>query len=396
MKSQSISITNKRERIAQLVWLLITLFCAIQSLISHRYNNYLIFENTFRNLLEQRSLYALYPSLHADSNHYGPVFSLFISPFAVLPNALGLILWDVFNYFILYKAIKSIPVTKHWLIYLVAIPCLVSSMLSEQFNPTAAALILFSYTFLNKNNGFWSAFFIILGTLIKLYGIVGLGFFFFVKNKKQFIAYLAFWTLILFILPMAFSSVDFVLRSYQEWFISLSHKNESNLIAATQDLSIMGFIRKLLNNPYLPNTVFLVLGCLTFSFPYFNFKAFKWPKFRLYIVSSVLLFPVLFSTGAEDCTYIIAIIGVGIWYLLSEQRLWEKLLLATTVLFSCNLPMLLFPKISHEYPMLITMLCVPFFIVWLLIIYQATNLKEGDLRLGILQNSDNTNEQKTA
>lgn len=93
----SIFIFDKNDRnkkIAFAVWMLITLFCTVQSLATHRYNNFLIFENTVENLFQQQSFYLSYPNIHFDVNHYGPIFSVFFMPFAALPKALGLIFWN--------------------------------------------------------------------------------------------------------------------------------------------------------------------------------------------------------------------------------------------------------------------------------------------------------------
>lgn len=375
LKPFSIDQLDQKKKIALLVWVAITIFCVLQSIITHRYNNYLIFENTFRNLVHQQSLYAAYPLYHFDGNHYGPIFSVFIIPFAMLPNTVGFLIWNLFNCFILFVAIESIPIKNKPAIYYIALPCLISASLSQQFNPAAAAFIILSYTQLNKQKGFWSAMFIMLGTFIKLYGIVGLAFFFFVKDKKQFVLYLVFWALIMFTLPMLFSSPSFIIQSYQEWFTSLVHKNASNITGLTIDISIMGFIRTMFTDHQISNIIFLGVGCLIFSLPYLNFKAYQLKQFQLYILASVLLFPVLFSTGSEDCTYIIAIGGVGIWYVLSKRGFIERSLLAVTLLLACNFPLVLFPRIADQYPSLYTMLSVPFFVVWLFIIYQASQQK---------------------
>lgn len=373
LKPFSIDHLDQKRRVALLIWVAITIFCVLQSIVTHRYNNYLIFENTFRNLVHQQSFYAAYPLYHFDGNHYGPIFSVFIIPFAMLPNTVGFLVWNLFNCFVLFKAIETIPVKSHIPLYYIALPCLISASLSQQFNPAAAAFIILSYTQLNKQKGFWSAMLIMLGTFIKLYGIVGLAFFFFVKDKKHFILYLLFWALVMFALPMLFSSPSFIIHSYKEWYVSLVHKNASNIASPTIDISIMGFIRTLFIGHQIPNTVFLCIGCAIFSLPYLNFSAYKLRKFQLYILSSILLFPVLFSTGSEDCTYIIAIAGVGIWYVLSKQGILEQCLLGITLLFACNLPLVLFPSIADLHPSLYTMLSVPFFIVWLCVIYQACN-----------------------
>ena len=362
---------DQKKRLAFALWLLIAVFCVIQSLITHRYNNYLIFENTCRNLINQTSFYAGYPMYHFDANHYGPIFSVFFMPFAALPNALGFMAWNLFNTIVLFKAIETIPIKDKLPLFFVAIPCIASATLSQQFNPASGAFIILSYTLLNKNKGFWSAMFIALGTFIKLYGIVGLAFFFFVKDKKRFVAYLLLWSAIFFFLPMLFSSPDFIINSYKEWAISLIHKNASNIVQNNLDISIMGFIRSIYVNHNLPNTVFLIAGMALFGLPYLNFKAYQKEVFQVLILGSTLMFPVLFSTGTEDCTYIIAVSAVGIWYVLGEKKQWKTWLLWITIVLTCNFPLLLFPKISTAYPVLLTIMSVPFFLIWLFILYKA-------------------------
>ncbi|TDO20184.1 uncharacterized protein DUF2029 [Pedobacter duraquae] len=359
------------------LWMLVTLIFVVQSLVTHRYNNYLIFENTFRNLLLQQSLYAEYPTYHGDVNHYGPVFSILIAPFALLNNSLGLLLWNIFNCVVLFKAIGSLPLKSNdkLLIGYIAIPCLVASMLNQQFNAAAAAFIILSYTMLNKDKGIWSALFIALGTFVKLYGVVGLAFFFFVKDKPRFIGALILWSLLLFSLPICFSSLSFVLHSYADWEASLTEKNISNILGAASDISIMGFFRNLLSGLTISNAFFLGIGCLLFLVPYVNIKAYKIRDFQLIILASALLFPVLFSTGSEDCTYIIAIPAVGIWYILEQNRKLKRYILPLTMIFACDFPLLFFPKFSNDYPIVLAMISVPFFIVWIRLLYLAVLLK---------------------
>jgi hypothetical protein len=358
-----------------ITWCITGIFCAFQAVISYRFNNYFIYENTFRNLINQSSFYASYPTHHFDVNHYGPIFGVFFMPFALLPNVIGLFLWDLFNIIILFKAIERIPIKNKNLIYLISIPCLVSSSLSEQLNPTVGAFIILSYTLLNKDKGIWATLLIVLGTFIKLYGIVGLAFFFFVKDKKRFIVYLFMWAVVLFILPMLFSSPSFIINSYKEWAISLIEKNEGNMLSPTIDISIMGFVRAIFVGKEIPNIIFLIIGVVIFAIPYLNFKAFANQKFQIHILASALMFPVLFSSSSEDCTYIIAITGVGLWYLFTEKRIWKTCLLGLTIIFSFNFPLLLFSGIANENPILLSIMSLPFFIVWLFIIIDAYQLK---------------------
>jgi len=364
----------QQNRFVLFLWVFVTLIFVIDSLVTHRLNNYLIFENTFRNLLHERSLYAPYPAFHDDANHYGPIFSVLIAPFALLPNSIGLLCWNLFNCFLLFKAIQTLPLShdKKVIIGYIAIPCLIESMLNQQFNAGAAALIILSFTQLNKGNNIWTAFFIVLGTFIKLYGIVGLVFFFFIKKKPQFILWLIIWSVVILAAPMLFASPGFVLHSYLDWKASLIGKNEINVIGGGIDISIMGFFRRILNQPEIPNMLFLSLGALLFMLPFVRIGRFSKPKFQLLVLASVLLFPVLFSTGAEDCTFIISIVGVGIWYVYENNRAMKKVLLPVLLVIACNFPLLLFPVYAKAHPLSLAIISLPYFLVWLRIIYNAT------------------------
>jgi len=362
-------------RFVLFLWILITLIFVVDSWITNRYNNYLIFENTFRNLLHERSLYATYPAYHDDANHYGPIFSMLIAPFAIFHNWIGLLLWNFFNCFLLFKAIQTLPLTEDQKIIIgyIAIPCLIESMLNQQFNAGAGALMILSYTLVNKDKGIWSALCIVLGTFIKLYGIVGLVFFFFAKKKPAFILWLILWSVVIFLLPMLLVSPAYVAQCYIDWKNSLVGKNMVNVLGGGIDISIMGFFRELFNEKKIPNFLFLSLGSILFILPFINITLFKKRKFQLMTLSSVMIFPILFSTGAEDCTFIISIVGVGVWYVKESNEAMKKVLLPILLLITCNFPLLLFPVFAKSHPLSLAIISLPYFLVWLRIIYMATN-----------------------
>ena len=73
------------------------------------YNNYKIFKNVYFHSIEKLPLYNEYPLEYFDHNHYGPVFSLLIATFAILPDYLGIPFWGLFNAGILAWAITQLP-----------------------------------------------------------------------------------------------------------------------------------------------------------------------------------------------------------------------------------------------------------------------------------------------
>ena len=352
------------------------------------YNNYLIFKNVFWHTWEQRNLYLEYPELYFDSNHYGIFFSLLIAPFAILPDALGGILWNLANAGLLVYAFSKLPFSsekKAWLGWL----CLqeyLTAALSFQFNVGLVALIILSAVYIYERKEVQSAMAILVGLFVKIYGIVGLSSFFFVKNKKRFIGSLILGTFLFLVLPMFISSVEFGVQSYVDWYQSLAEKNMSNQVLYNrQDFSLMGIIRRVLGNPNISNFIFLVPGILVFGLPYLRFKQYQYLPFQMMILASTLLFLVLFSSGSESPTYIIAVIGVMIWFLIKSNRSkWDIGLLIFVMILTCFGSSDLFPRyIKQEYIVKYSLKALPCSLVWFKVIYELITSdfeKDYDLR----------------
>ena len=373
-------IFNNRKLIIS-IWVLLALVSAIKQYLRGNHNNYLIFKNVFYHTLEQKSLYTTYPDLYFDHNHYGPIFSLFIAPFAILPDAVGMVLWCVFNAVILVYAISQnkLEANKIHLILWICAHEFLTAILGQQFNPIMTSIIILSYVLIEKEKDFWSACLIILGTFIKLYGIVGLAFFFFSKNKLKFIGSLIFWSVVFFILPMAISSPEFIINSYSEWFARLVEKNNENAsLTSMQDISIMGMFRKVLNMPHLSNLLFLLPGILLFGLPYLRFSMFSDKKFQLLLLSSVLIFTVIFSSGSESPTYIIAFAGVAIWFVIQEEKTkWTWFLFIFAMILTSFSPSDLIPKFLREtYVKPYALKALPCILIWFQIIYELMTIKK--------------------
>lgn len=339
------------------------------------YNNYLLFKNVFWHTWEQKNLYLQYPDLYFDSNHYGVFFSLIIVPFAILPDWLGMSLWNLTNAGLLVFAFSKLPfssVKKSWLAWL----CLqeyITAAVSVQFNVGLTALLVLSAVYIHERKETQSAIAILIGFFVKIYGIVGLSSFFFIKNKIRFILSMILGSILFFILPMTISSVDFGVQSYWDWYQSLSEKNLSNQVLGNrQDFSLMGIVRRILGNAEISNLVFIIPGLVAFGLPYLRFRQYKHLAFQIMILASTLLFLVLFSSGSESPTYIIAVTGVMIWFLMQKEptKIDVGLLVFVIVLTSFGFSDL-FPRyIKEEYIIKYSLKALPCCLVWFKIIYE--------------------------
>lgn len=344
------------------------------------YNNYKIFKHTFLHSLNEKPLFMEYPEEYEDSNHYGPLFALVIAPFAILPDALGTSLWNIGNALILCYGFYSLPLSlrSRSIIALLCAHEALIAMLSFQFNVGLTGLIMLSFSYLHKEKEVKSAFAIVVGTLIKLYGIVGLAFFFFSKNKLKFILSGFIVFAFLFILPAILSSSDFIIKSYSDWFMGLKEKNMQNVsLSSMQDISFMGIVRRLMHDATIPNLPFSIGGLFLFFLPYARISQYQYTTYRLMLLASVLIFTVIFSSGSESPTYIIAFAGVSIWFMVqaSPKSRWVIFLFVFAFLLTSLSPSDLFPKsIRDNYIKPYSLKALPCVLVWFTIIYQMLTI----------------------
>jgi len=337
-------------------------------------NNYLIFKYVYYHMLEQVNLYTFNPELYGDCNHYGPVFALLIAPFTYLPEWISPPLISILIAASLCIAIYHLPID--WrlkvIIYIITANDMFITTLAFQTNPLITALIIGSFIMIKKEKDFWAACFIMLGFFIKLYGIVGLAFFFFSKNKIRFIYSLAIWGIVFFVLPMFISSPSFVVQSYSDWHDLLAYKNVEKAYSLLEDISVMGMMRRISGDRDLSNLIVILPAICLFLLQYLKVKLYDNLSYQLAILASALLFTVLFSSGSESPTYIIAMVGVAIWFVIQKEPYSKYIifLLIYTIIFSSMSTSDLLPLDIRRFIKQYALKALPGFVVWLTLIVQ--------------------------
>lgn len=380
-------IFNKEVPVVVIIWFAFAIIASVVQVLRPAYNNYLIYKGVFWHTLHQQNLYVRYPTEYFDTNHYGPVFSLLIAPFALLPDKPGAIIWGILNAAVLLYAIYRLPFTQRQQLMIAAIAAIemMTSTHNLQVNPLFTAWVLFAFLLVEKEKDFWAALFIALGFFVKLYGIAALLFFVFSRHKIQFILSFLFWCVVLFCLPMLISSPRFIIQSYVDWYHSLMEKNAQNTFSLMQNISVMGMIRKIGHWTTFNDLYVLILAALLIAAPLLRFKQYTAKEFRLSYLAIVLISVVIFSTSAESATYVIAMVGAGVWYVLN-QHLGKPIIF--TLIFVLTLTSLsstdLFPKyLQAHYVRVFALKALPCFIIWLWLIQNVAFknfLKENKLQ----------------
>ena len=349
------------------LWLLLGVLAAVMKMHSH--NNFLVFRGSFWHAWQGLPLYAEYPQEYWDINHYGPLFSLVIAPFAVVPEWLGLLMWCIALSLGLYVAVRRSLLTSGQQLFVLWFCAheLLTALYMQQFNIAVAAIIVGAFFLIEKERDATAAFLIVLGTLVKIYGIVGLAFFFFSKHKVRFIGALALWGAVLFVVPMVLSSPDYVVGQYQAWFADLVSKNSENAESLMQNISLLGMTHRVTGLQF--SDLWLILpGLLMFAIPYLRISQYQYAAFRQTLLASVLMFTVLFSTGSESSGYIIALVGVVIWYTAApwQRTRWDVALMVFVFVLTSLSPSDLFPAyLRKEWVQPYALKALPVTIVWI-------------------------------
>lgn len=370
-------------RFITILWFALALATVVQNVwIAGKFNNYLIFDGVFWHTFKQLPLYLPYPDEYFDTNHYGILFSAIIAPFALLPKWIGCTLWIMANAAFLYWAIRQLPLSKKAIIavLLIAAHDMYTAAAMQQFNISVIALLVGAFVFIERRQSHWATLFIVIGTLTKLYGIVGLAFFFFAKDKWRFIWSGLFWLITLFCLPMLYSSPDYVVSQYFDWYASLAEKNVSNLNTTTynlQNLSLLGFLQR--TGIYNNNSIVILIGLGLFALPYLRIRQYKNLNFRLLLLASVSIFLCLFSTGTENSTYVVAYVGIGIWFMVSELHPKLKITLLVLAMLGSLSPTDLFKPLKEPYIIRYSLRAVPVMLIWLAIIYEQLSCQSSDI-----------------
>ena len=343
-----------------------------------QYNNYIIFKNSFFHLLSQLNLYSTYSNEQYDLFKYTPSFALFFGLFTLLPNALGLFIWNLLNVALpilgfsqllgLNKKTKPL-----WLLLL--IPEMLTSVLNSQSNGLILGLMLLSLAAIQRENTLKAVVFICITGFIKIFGIALFAVFLLYPNQLKKAILQAFVVLlILFGLPLIVTSFDTLRQQYFNYFDLL--KNDGNTFVK---YSVMAWLNTWFNFNIGKNII-LLIGLIIQLIPLF-FQSDYLRKNRIIYGFSWMIWVVIFNHMAESATYIIAV-GAIMAYLALKDKLSIFHFIALFLLFFFTElgPSDLYPKYLRIWIVDTAQLKVfPCIVLWLMIFFEI--IKFDNIRL---------------
>lgn len=276
------------------------------------YNNYLIFAKPFFNLLAGNNLYLEYPEQYQDTYKYSPTFALFMGVFAVLPNWLGLLGWNLLNTAVLYTAGRRLfPDASRGLTFLLLIVVdMMTALHNAQANCLLIGLMLWVYINLEKGRPAWAGLCVALAFFIKIYGAgIGLLFLLYPAYTVRGVFWGILFGALLAFAPLLVTPWATFQMQYQGWFDIVRES------ATAVQFSIMGWLTAWfgLNVPKGPiQAAGLALLILPLAL-YWRYRTEA--EFRGMYVALIPIFVVVFNQMAESPTFVIPVAGFLFWWL---------------------------------------------------------------------------------
>ncbi|MBL7928332.1 MAG: DUF2029 domain-containing protein [Bacteroidia bacterium] len=281
-----------------------------------RYNNYLIFKESFTNLKNGVNMYVPHPEQHYDLYKYSPSFAVLFAPFGWLNDTAGLILWNLLNALPLLLAVFLIPYDgdkkKIYVLWFIVLE-LMTNMQNSQSNGLIAALLIGAFVSFERHNNMLAALFIILSVYIKVFGLLMAVMFMVYEKRQQFMLWFAAWGIIIFMLPLLFTSSQGYIIQMEGWMHLLRSDH-----GISDGISVFGIMHSWFGIVHLKGAI-LIFGLLLMLLPILFIRHFISFRFRLWYFTSLLVWLVIFNHRAESPTYIIATAGAALWYFQKDQ-----------------------------------------------------------------------------
>lgn len=308
------------------------------------YNNFIIFRNSFLNLVQHRDLYGWHLEQQWDLYKYSPSFAVLMAPFAFLPVPVGLVLWSLLNTVPLIVAIRMLPLdatASRSIVYVVLVE-LVTSIQSAQSNGLVAALFLLSFVMLERRRLDLAALFAVLNVSIKLLGLAGFLLFLFYPRKWKAALWALAWLVLVAALPLLFVTPGELSAILVKWF-QLLHEDT----ARANPMSVYGWLAVWFHF-VPPRALVLAAGVVLLCLPLARVNLYAERSFRLLVLASLLIWVVIFNHKAESPTFIVAMCGVAIWFFASPPSLANRILLLIAFVFVSLSPTDIFPAIARH------------------------------------------------
>ena len=295
-------------------------------------NNFLIFRSAYDHLLTGADMYALHPREHLDLFKYSPTFALAFAPFRALSYAPALLAWNLLNVLLIYAGLRLVLDAPERLpaLQLTAIG-LVTTLDGTQSNGLVAATILLAFAALERKRLGLAATAIASGIMIKIFPAAALALAAPRHDRVKFAFVFAGVFALMVAAPLMVTSLPTLIDQYRSWYAM------GAVDALDRGASVMRLLHVIFGYDG-PNWPVQLAGTLILLLP---LARGQWSdaRHRKLFLASLLVYAVIFNHKAEQPSFVIALVGVAVWYALRSRSVLRDVLAGTVIL--ATVPMFL-------------------------------------------------------
>ena len=144
----------------------------------------------------------------------------------------------------------------------------------------------------------------------------------------------------------------------------------------SQGLSVIGWLQAWFG--IQANKMLTALtGAAIFLLPFIRRRCYDHYNFRLLALSSMLIWMVIFNHKAESPTFIIALVGISIWFFMRPRQWWDIALFISAFVLTTLSPTDIFPPfLKKNFFEPYVLKAVPCILIWLRIVYEMIRFRD--------------------
>jgi hypothetical protein len=297
-------------------------------------NNFVIFRWSFLNLASGHDMYAAQPQHHTDLYKYSPSFAVLFAPFALIPFAISLALWDALNALLLFYAVDRLLPRRQAAIAIALIYFeMLRSMQRSQSNALVTALVILAYLAFEQRRQLGAAFSIAIGAAVKIFPLAALALAIFYPRRTRFALCMLVAMAVVLALPLLVVSPAELAAQYQSW----------RAVEAVDALSVGGGgggglyggvmqQLRLIFGVSWPNWPVQLVGTVLLMLPLARWRNWAFAEFRLRFLCALLVYMVIFNHQSESPSFVIAVTGIAIWFVTTPRTWWHTTVMVLTIL----------------------------------------------------------------
>lgn len=297
-------------------------------------NNFLIFRWSFLNLAAGNDMYAAQPLHHTDLYKYSPSFAVLFAPFALIPFALSLALWDALNALLLFVAVEKLLPSRQAAVVLALIYLeMLRSMQRSQSNSLVTALVILAFLAFEQRRQLGAAFAIAVGAAVKIFPLAALALAIFYPKRFRFALAMTLALVVVLAIPLLVVSPAGLASQYQSWraveaadALSVGGGGGGGLYGG-----VMQQLRLIFGVDW-PNWPVQLAGTLLLISPLAKWRNWEYAAFRVRFLAALLVYMVIFNHQSESPSFVIAVTGIAIWFVSTPRSWWHTTVMVLTIL----------------------------------------------------------------